>query len=910
MRDTVPCPKFPEIPGAARCSEGDSSTCPKLSICRMPTKYPRTLVEDAIQTAYTLSKVDFDNALKLMPDMYGLSTTSEEVTSLTSADQCAAAIADMVYYYSYIEPIKKQEEEATRETAWVLDETQRNCDKVYTGITKGPSFISLLHEAHDPSILTALLPDMISPFHVTQPMIKNVGTRIPKPKGDCYGTWNLRYIDGKLKWECDSSFSYGLCGSLTIDSVEILLSAEEAKGVTKITTDDIKANIQPYIRVQYSYTGNGMPEVPIEMTLVATKDADSDKQPCASVGWIYTGFPIQSTSIGPLEADDTGNNETQVVAEELFPFAWSAVECYIMGSGENATANYSDVTISCSVKVPKCPDIDPQFTEATVSCTHIENAELTIVATTVTDEHGFIYKDKMIGTRCNEVRSGLFYLNITYKNESEGLYISDKNQVGIIFEDDADDDWVDIEPGSPPDRLAPGASVTISHRFQFTLPEQVCGGSIGLIATAVTDEQITIGINNLCKKCPSYQVTDIQITDWDTGFAIDRWDVHCDTETLSRRVNVTVTVIPDTDGCAYSNRNNEILKLDVEAASGITAAFQGNQSTKSVRLPDYIAPGDSALMTFPYVIGVKDTLSPGKDPESPAGDVTFSVSSDKGGEEASLLIYKYCNNIAFVPGETRIYKKVGANWESVEYGINDCEAAAVYTLTMGWRIENKTEEVLTTTVAMEFTLEVTGALEIEGERKQEKLYTISKLMPGGQQYIYADGWDVVVHGGLKGTVIGRARIVAMGITSEAAIYINRDCVLPSSSSSSSDPCGGNAKCCPWLYTDDEKINIIRDVYDGRCKISLTDKAAYKAGSGISLTPDNKIVNLHTAGSGISLTPDNKIVNTAQGAIYTEGPGITITDTNVILLNTEYLNYLIDKRIALWMSNADNVTECK
>lgn len=815
MADSL-CEPFPVVPAAPTCL----GNCAELSLCKVPRKYPRTTAISTLQDAYTFtSKSDFDVALTLIPLVYNISSTNINPTD----DPCVAeGNGNLRTFYSYIDVILNQESKENRDTGWILDYTTRLCTLGTTGITKGPSHISLFN-----AIQEIMAPPTVAPGVI--PGVAQIGTRIPKPKGECEdGTWVLNYVDGKLKWRCDkgSSTPTDVCENLTIRKVRVLTASGGTEVTGTITTDIIQNNPNPVIEVSWEYTNWDMPGVGVSIRLAAIP-TDPGKKPIASVGWINSIYPDTMVSLGPAYIDkppaeeDDGEVSALITDVSEFPFSWSAITCY---SKNQESGDYSDTEIRVDASVPTCPSLETVTNSFMTTCAPADGV-LSISRLVITDELGVEYPDNKIGSLCDDVRSGVFYVQVTYENLTDSMYIADSEMVGIQVSSDSDILFT-YDPGKAPSMLDSGVSVSYSYKVSYRLGDSICHGNLKIQTPSVLEQSTDVLINAECEGCPGFQITNLYLLDTVSGKPItDVWDIGC-AYTASRRVTVVATLAPEFDNMGYRNRNGDTLHFSAAPGEGVDLFIPGGED---ITVPD-IARGSTSQVSVDYTVNTTKELPIVKDNTGVSGSVEFIVTADTADEgavsaKADLSILRICGVLELVPGSVRLYRAMGGQFDLVSAPINDCSPGG-YEFVLGYELRNVASNAyFSDTLTVDSTIECKAGDLLTGPSSHSSTKEISNLGPGEIVVGYTPRFTVqTTEDNFSGQVQLSFSIDDYSISGSKTVGINEDC--PSfSSSSSSDPCDGDSDCCPYVESGDEEwVDISMNKDTGRCVIDLTAKA--------------------------------------------------------------------------------------
>lgn len=926
MTDNIDCAAFPIIPGTHACS---SINCvAPLSICNLPTRYPKQLAEATLQQAYTFKyNPDFMDAKTIEPVIYDLSWDAEEIPAY---EVCNLEKQGAISYYSYINPILAQEAKADRETKWVLDYQDRSCSAESAGITKGPAYISLFNSIQEilvpPTVATGIIPGM-----------RSVGTRIPKPKGECAGTWDLKYVDGRLTWVCDEEDADILCEALTITDVKIILFDDTPTDQT-ITASVVNSQPAPLVEVFWQYVGKNFPATGIQLKLTASA-VDPNKKSLVSVNWLNSASTVMSGTIGPrradVPADGTGDGDYTpiITGSSVFQFEWSAVECYDKLA---SSSTYGDTNVICTVSVPGCSNAIVGGTllpeakgSIKVTCDPASTSGLDIENMWLTDENGNLYGGDAIGKMCNERRSGTFYINVEYINPDSLVFIGDRSRQAIEIPEELKS-WVTVYPSVQPEKVMPMEILHQAYRVSFELPEEECGGSIPFAITSTTSGEVyDVTINKDCITCPTFVISSVQLEDYYSGENIGAWNIQCD-EAATRRVRCLVNITPSIKGASYRNTDDDKISLSENSDSGIEINFIGSTSDKVVKVPD-IAADSSGVISFVYDVIATTDLDTSDSPSSPAGSVTFTVEPSTEASSASeqLDIYKTCGKLE-VSGEASIWRRQGAQAQIIGAPIKDCLPNVSYELGLGLLLRNTSAASrFAHTVLIVYNVQCTEGLTAAVNELSQERHIV--LNPGEAVMDYSPGF-IVATGDKKisGKVTITANLPEYGITKSASIDINPDCP-----DAPSGPCdsGTDPNCCPYVESADENAVIIgKNPTTGRCTIDLTSKVkshpTYNEGNGISINPTSRAISVRTLASNSGLVAgssglyvnvdtesgitikNNKLTlvsGSGSGVTYTAGTGISISNAGEISVNISALKSSIEDIISSWM--AARTTQC-
>lgn len=869
------CPDFSIVPGVPLCTDA----CAALSLCKLPKTYPKTTAVSTLQAAYSLdSDKDFQTALIILPDAYGIPVSDTADASIIE-DPCEEMTsAESRPFYSYIDVMQGQESLVTRSSSWILDYTERTCIERTTGITKGPAYQSLYN-----TIQEILSPPTVTPG-VIPGVAQRTGTRIPKPKGDCEGTWRLTYKDGKLVWECDSSSSdiMASCSGLQMESISIV-GEPDGDALSSITTEDVLKYPNPYIRIDYKYQGIYMPAVSLDLDLSISKQ-DPYKDPCASAGWINYPFPVMGVTIGDIYSDDVDPDsdklpeDPSIQVSELFRFSWSAVECYKKSSAdtgeETSYPSSSAVTIQVRATVPICPEIGDVSTSVDVSCADA-TGELAIANDWyIVDKWGYVVPDNSIGLLCNEVRAGEYSIVITYVNTGDGVYLGADDSVAQLAHKT---DGLNVAIGqlTAPSMLKPGESETVGLPFTFELLEGFCGGVIGISIPGV-DDVIEVPINAACTECPTFNLTGITLVDKSTGVLLgDTWNVGC-VASASKDIIVSAVFEAADPGVGYTNWNSETVEFSVNiSGEGIMTNIP---HTIAITVPN-IDKGENKQVSasIECIVSTDDSLKNVESSNDISGTVEFAVvSKESGGQTATLNITSPCGAIR-ADGECYIlWRPEGAEeWNTKDTKITAC-APGRYEIKLVAAIINASTENINTTIYATFTGSAGGGASIVSSKTQEVTVNLVNLTPMRTRHIESNIFTIDVGDTNEEfdwwTKISYS-IPEHSISCESGIAASPNCgsSSESSGSSSSDVCGDDdPECCPWIESADERVIIGKNIQTGRCTIALSGDI----GGASSTSPDGTPLDL------CALVEAGKLVGDEDGIDIecTEDGVVVITNT--------------------------------
>lgn len=829
------CPPFPIVPGVSVCP----GVCETLSLCKLPRRYPRTTALASLQTEYSFTnEYDFDAALSLKPEAYAIMSSNGDIstTTIDGWSPCDIEQIDGVTpLYSYINTILTQSAKAERETPWILDYTQYlDCSATNrtAGIRKGPAHVSLYN-----TIQELLPPPTATP--TVQPGGRRGSGIEPPPDEPCNGTWVLTWEDGALKWVCSTEDTTISCSKLSITAVDIVDG--NGKVIEKATISAIK-EISPAVRVRFTYADNVAPQFSVNLGLVVSA-ANGDKK-ILSAQW-SGGSLNSSVKVGPFYS--SGN--TGSISEELvFSFSWSSLnDCYALNLAESPAT-----TVSCNVSFIAC-GIKKSSNQVTVTCDEalgVLSADLYI-----TDDSGFRLDDGVIGSYCNEFRSGLFYINIDYSNNTGSMYIAaDPGLMDIAF-----GGLVGVELEHPvithaPSELAPGDYSHSSYAVRFRLKNDACSAEIPISVPAVSGVHTTVIINDECDSCPQPLIDAVYVSTSDTGADVMKsWDTNCAMK-ASLYAHLIIKFKSSVPGGDYVNTRGDKITIAVsDVSKGLYAIVNGYQSL-DVAVPNFEYTTDGYVYELPIYVETDKDL-PISNNNAASGSVTFSVTGAASGS-GTLDVIKSCGDLDITVSQLFMGPPAGVDVEAIGE-VNYCVPNADYNVFSVVTIYNKSDKDFVGTLELKFTIDTDGAV-TGGVSDVPKTVTRDEAYPiSAKSSVTISSPTVRVRVGdkLTGSITPSVALQVEGgawkTATGSTLKVNPNCGGSSSSSSSSTSGCADGECC-YIESSDNRVEIGYNKETGRCTISLANlpSSLIKGSTYITVSdPDNqgvRTISLNTA----------------------------------------------------------------